>query len=622
MRSLSGRINVGVLVVCLFFGVTAAAIGAAGIIGVRSATAIGATIAGDELTTATLTARLGRRLDSAYSTSQALMLSADPARRAELASTLYQRLIPAVDAGLADVARLHADDSAAELADLTRLENQWAAARSLLNPVGAALATVPDQLPVTQLNAAFEALGSHIDELIAREDADADARQAELSLTGTRIAWGIVLTVALAGLATGVLGWAGSRRIRRLAEPAQDQIEFADTLQWAETEDEAHALLKRHLERTLAGGVTVLNRNNSADRLEAATPVPPDSPLLTSLQHAEPRSCLAVRSGRTHEEDDHRPALLSCPVCGPCPGRSTCIPLTVGGAVIGSVLMNRMSRCSPLEQQRLVDSVGQAAPVLANLRNLAIAELRAATDSLTGLPNKRAVGDTLKRMLAQASRTLTPLCLLMLDLDHFKDINDRFGHPVGDQALANVGTALRSVLRDSDFAGRNGGEEFAVMLPGTDLAGAVITAEKIRTAIAGIVLPGLDIGVTASVGVAAYPDHATSPEQLERLADSALYLAKRSGRNRIEIATADDPTTPPKRRPIRIQPKTRTHRAELNDRVTQHPTARQLASVRCHPSVHHRAERPTSARTQMEMFTTTGCLRRCDFEGAAGRVSW
>ena len=78
---------------CLFFGVTAAAIGAAGIIGVRSATAIGATIAGDELTTATLTARLGRRLDSAYSTSQALMLSADPARRAELASTLYDRVV-------------------------------------------------------------------------------------------------------------------------------------------------------------------------------------------------------------------------------------------------------------------------------------------------------------------------------------------------------------------------------------------------------------------------------------------------------------------------------------------------------------------------------------------------
>jgi diguanylate cyclase (GGDEF)-like protein len=176
--------------------------------------------------------------------------------------------------------------------------------------------------------------------------------------------------------------------------------------------------------------------------------------------------------------------------------------------------------------------------VLANLRNLAIAELRAATDSLTGLPNKRAVTDTLKRILAQASRTLTPACLLMLDLDHFKDINDRFGHPVGDQVLANVGTALRSVLRDSDFAGRNGGEEFAIMLPDTDITGATVTAEKIRTAIAEIVLPGHAITVTASVGIAAYPVHATTAEQLERLADSALYLAKRIGRDRVEIANS------------------------------------------------------------------------------------
>jgi len=139
--------------------------------------------------------------------------------------------------------------------------------------------------------------------------------------------------------------------------------------------------------------------------------------------------------------------------------------------------------------------------------------------------------------LAQASRTFTPLSLVLLDLDHFKDINDRFGHPVGDQALANVGAALRSALRDSDFAGRHGGEEFAVLLPNTDIGGAVLTAEKIRAAIADITLPGVDLTITASAGIAAYPDHATSTERLERLADSALYLAKRSGRNRVEVAT-------------------------------------------------------------------------------------
>jgi two-component system, cell cycle response regulator len=126
---------------------------------------------------------------------------------------------------------------------------------------------------------------------------------------------------------------------------------------------------------------------------------------------------------------------------------------------------------------------------------------------------------------------------MVLDLDHFKTVNDRFGHPVGDLALANVGAALRSVLRDSDFAGRNGGEEFAVLLPNTDLPGAMLTAEKIRTQIADITIPGTDVRITASIGIASYPVHATTPDRLERLADSALFVAKRAGRNRIEVAT-------------------------------------------------------------------------------------
>jgi diguanylate cyclase (GGDEF)-like protein len=182
--------------------------------------------------------------------------------------------------------------------------------------------------------------------------------------------------------------------------------------------------------------------------------------------------------------------------------------------------------------------VNQAAPVLANLRNLAIAEIRAATDSLTGLPNKRAVTDTLKRMFAQASRTGGALSIVLLDLDHFKDINDRHGHPVGDQALANVGAVLRSVLRAGDFAGRNGGEEFALLLPGTDVSAARDIAERVRAGIGEISLPGVDVTVTASLGIAGYPDHAAALDRLERLADAALYLAKRSGRNRVEVATS------------------------------------------------------------------------------------
>jgi diguanylate cyclase (GGDEF)-like protein len=204
--------------------------------------------------------------------------------------------------------------------------------------------------------------------------------------------------------------------------------------------------------------------------------------------------------------------------------------------VIGSVLLNHAAAYTEAEQQRIRDSVGQAAPVLANLRNLAVAEIRAATDGLTGLPNKRAVTDAMKRLFAQASTTASPLALLLIDLDHFKQINDQWGHPVGDQVLASMGAVLRSVLRVRDFAGRNGGEEFAVLLPDTGIPAALEIAERIRAAITEISLPGTDVSVAASLGVVGFPDHATTLDRLERLADAALYIAKRQGRNRVELA--------------------------------------------------------------------------------------
>ena len=376
---------------------------------------------------------------------------------------------------------------------------------------------------------------------------------------------GLILGTAAAGIAIAWLFlWHEIRRLRRSLEPGQDQAEFADTLQIANDEDEAHRLLQRHLERTLtATAAVVLNRNNSADRLEAVTPLPPGSPLAGTLRGAEPRSCLAVRSGRAHSQGGGRPPLLSCPVCAPVPGASSCVPLMVGGEVIGSVLLSRPARYSEAEEQRIRESVSQAAPVLANLRNLAVAEIRAATDGLTGLPNKRAVTDALKRTFAQATTTKAPLALLLLDLDHFKQVNDQYGHAGGDQVLAGVGAALRSVLRARDFAGRNGGEEFAVLLPDTDIAAALEIAERVRATIAEVTLPGTDVPVTVSIGVAGFPGHASTLDRLERLADAALYVAKRRGRNRVELAesaAADDlpdqpgPDQPGPDQPVPDQP--------------------------------------------------------------------
>ena len=325
---------------------------------------------------------------------------------------------------------------------------------------------------------------------------------------------------------------------RRTAEQdyEQRQAEFSEALQVTESEDEAHQLLKRHLERSMPRSYAlVMNRNNSANWLQPTTPMPEESPLVERLSGAQPRACLAVRYGRPHDETAGEESLTPCAVCCDTAPTSRCHPLLVGGEVIGSVLVQHEER-SALDARRLNDSVVLAAPVLANLRNLALAEHRALTDALTGLPNQRASHDTLIRMAAQAARAVQPLAAVLLDLDHFKQVNDHFGHDKGDEVLAAVAAVLVSTVRTSDFAGRYGGEEFLLLLTGTGRDGAVAAAENVRRAIAGVTIGGIDRPITASLGIAVYPNDAGDPASLIRQADRALYLAKSRGRDRVEVA--------------------------------------------------------------------------------------
>ena len=322
-------------------------------------------------------------MDRAYATGEAAFLAPGPAERSRLLGFLYSSLLPAADARLYSLVRLHADDPPAERAGLERLVRQWAAVRDLLSPTS--VAAQPAATLAARLAAAYQPVSSHLDRLLLNEQHAGRMDRVEASASQAQT-MGFIVGAAVLGIGVGALLLrSGIRRIRRSLEPGQDQAEFADTLQIANDEDEAHQLLQRHLERTLtATTAVVLNRNNSADRLEAITPLPGGSLLADTLRGAEPRSCLAVRSGRTNRQDAERSALLACPVCASCPGATLCVPLTVGGEVIGSVLLNHPARYEEAEEQRIRDSVGQAAPVLANLRNLAVAEIRAATDGLTG----------------------------------------------------------------------------------------------------------------------------------------------------------------------------------------------------------------------------------------------
>jgi diguanylate cyclase (GGDEF)-like protein len=329
---------------------------------------------------------------------------------------------------------------------------------------------------------------------------------------------------------------------RRVTERTREELqaEFAEVMQLTETEDEAHHLLKHQVERLIPNSnVVMLNRNNSADRLEATTGVSGDSPLAGNLASAKPRSCLAVRFARTHTEQLDGDPLISCEVRGKTANFSTCEPLLVGGEVIGSILASHPSPLTDSDTQSIKQSVTQAAPVLANLRNLAIAERRAETDALTGLPNNRNVTDTVRRMVANASRSVSPLAALALDLDHFKQINDTYGHGSGDEVLAAVGSTLKTACRDSDFVGRAGGEEFLILLPDTGLEAGRLVAENVRAAVAAITVASVARPITTSIGVAVLPDHAGDATSLLRHADRALYTAKKNGRNRTEVFAHD-----------------------------------------------------------------------------------
>jgi diguanylate cyclase (GGDEF)-like protein len=527
------------------------AVATIGVLGIESAVQNGTVIADGELTTAVVTDQLARNIDAAYATGEDALRTADPAGRSQLLGSLYTSRLPAIDSQLFSLEQLHTSDgtSPADYADLELFIRQWATVRDLLSQPGLTdLTAQPAAALAVRLTVAYQPVSAHLDRLILTQLTDGRADHLAAAASARRVT-GLCFGVGAAGIVIGLLFlWYGIRRIRRDLEPGRDQADFAGILQIADGETEAHQLLQRHLERTLpATAAVVLNRNNSADRLEAVTALPPGSPLVETLRGAEPRSCLAVRSGRKHSESEGRPPLLSCPVCALLPGASSCVPLVVGGEVIGSVLLSRptpYSSYSEVEEDQIRESVGQAAPVLANLRNLAVAEIRAATDGLTGLPNKRAVTEALKRTFAQTTMMKAPLALLLLDIDHFKKVNDQYGHAAGDQVLASVGATLRNVLRERDFAGRNGGEEFAVLLPDTDIAAALKIAERVRATIAEITMPGTDVPVTASIGVAGFPDHANTLDRLERLADAALYVAKRQGRNRVELANVDTPADP------------------------------------------------------------------------------
>lgn len=215
------------------------------------------------------------------------------------------------------------------------------------------------------------------------------------------------------------------------------------------------------------------------------------------------------------------------------------VPLSAARKPLGVLVMEHPLRAASRIERRIVGMLerfgAHAALALRNAWLLEEIQQLAATDGLTGIANRTTFQRTLGQELARAERGDGSVGLVMLDLDHFKRLNDTYGHQAGDEVLRRVAGVLDECCRGFDTPARFGGEEFAVVLPHTDPPEARAVAERLRAAISAA---PLDPKVTVSVGVASYPDDAASADDLVRAADEALYASKRAGRNRVSAAAA------------------------------------------------------------------------------------
>ncbi|CAH3544762.1 Diguanylate cyclase DosC, partial [Enterobacter cloacae] len=248
-----------------------------------------------------------------------------------------------------------------------------------------------------------------------------------------------------------------------------------------------------------------------------------------------PDECWAVRRGQSHPPVNGEPDIACYHLQEETTNSALCVPLIAQGEAIGLLSFQNINADNAPSRpylELMAEALGLA---LANQRLRDALLEKALFDQLTGLRNRHHLEDTLHTQMAQAMRNDEPVSCLMIDIDHFKSINDRFGHEAGDLVIKSVALIVQRAGHDSGLAFRFGGEEFLVLLPGAGEAEAHACAQKIYDGVRALSLRyGLsEIGpVDVSIGIASYPEHAQS-DNLLRAADVALYRAKELGRARI-----------------------------------------------------------------------------------------
>jgi len=318
------------------------------------------------------------------------------------------------------------------------------------------------------------------------------------------------------------------------------RAELDEGLRMCDTEDALVGLVGRAFDRLDPTGSTeLLLADASNAHLRSAVR---SSAASSGCGVTTPWDCPAVRRGHTRQFPTST-ALDACPHLRDRPGgevSATCIPLTVLGSPVGVVHRTDVDRSKVAdllldEMETLADVVGSRLSVL---RAMATNERQANTDALTGVRNRRSLADELHAMERAGKR----FALAFADLDHFKDLNDTYGHDIGDRALRLFTRVVQDTVRDDDLVGRWGGEEFVLVFPDADRSVAAAACERIRAALHREVQDATVPPFTASFGVAD-DVQAGSLDELLELADQAMFHAKAAGRDRVVVA--DGTAVPP-----------------------------------------------------------------------------
>ncbi|HEU0201911.1 MAG TPA: diguanylate cyclase [Burkholderiaceae bacterium] len=327
------------------------------------------------------------------------------------------------------------------------------------------------------------------------------------------------------------------RRNREMARMG----EMIGLLQTCAGVDDFRAVVAHQLPRLFEGdsGALYLFDEETRERLSTATAwgaMPP------GLEHFAPEDCWALRRNRPHFVESGSGSLV-CRHVDQQGAAYACVPLVAQGEALGTLHVRPAAAPSAKGARRpFLQTVAENLALgLANVRLREALRSQAIRDPLTGLYNRRFMEETIGYEVRLAARRGTPLALIMADVDHFKQLNDTFGHATGDRVLRELADTVRRRIRRSDLACRYGGEELLVILPDTSLDAAARIAEALRSAVRemGVQASGRPVGrVTISLGVAAYPVHGENMAAVLRAADAALYRAKSGGRDRVVVAEA------------------------------------------------------------------------------------